>query len=550
MALDGILLNKITENMQAVLPARIQKIYEISNTEVLLQVHCASGKKQILISAHSVYNRMLITERSYPTPDTPDNFTMVLRKYLEGGTIQSIEQAGLDRWCTFTIRRRNNIGDPETIYLVVELMGKYANVILVSKEHKIIDAMKRIPPFENSTRMILPQADFIPMPPQDKKDPFAPDAAVDPDQPLVRQFAGFSPLLAKEAQYRLSHGESFHAFMQEIKASTLLYIHEEENQEPVFHCVPLKHAGRCRSYPLFEGFDLLYYHREEKDRIRQITGDLYHFVNRELKHQKTKLPRLLKEYDNALDCEKWKKYGDLLFTWSVKETKGRKEIELEDYETGRMITVPLDEKLDGPGNARKCYSRYNKLKKGQVYLQEQIAISKNEISYFEGLLEQLDQADFETAGEIQQELIRLGYLKNKQKGGRKKKKKEEKPHVTTVISPAGTEISYGRNNLQNDMLTWHIARKNEVWMHAKDYHGAHVVIHAEHPDEATMRFAANLAAWFSQGRHSSSVPVVYCHVKTLKKIPGAKPGMVQLGPYKMIYIDPDQDELLKQGVQI
>ena len=100
------------------------------------------------------------------------------------------------------------------------------------------------------------------------------------------------------------------------------------------------------------------------------------------------------------------------------------------------------------------------------------------------------------------------------------------------------------------MLTWHIARKNEVWMHAKDYHGAHVVIHAEHPDEATMRFAANLAAWFSQGRHSSSVPVVYCHVKTLKKIPGAKPGMVQLGPYKMIYIDPDQDELLKQGVQI
>jgi predicted ribosome quality control (RQC) complex YloA/Tae2 family protein len=548
MALDGILLNKIVSGMQGIIPARIQKIYEISNTEVLLQVHCALGRKQLLISCHSVYNRMLLTERSYPTPDTPDNFIMVLRKYLEGGTIISIEQAGLDRWCTLTIRRHNNIGDLENIRLVVELMGKYANVILVTKENKIIDAMKRIPPFENSRRMILPQAEFVPMPEQDKKDPFT-CHTVDPEVPLVKQFAGFSPLLARETEYRMSHGESFAQIMEEVRNSTSLYIYED-SKEPLFHCIELKHKGTCRCYPLFEGFDMLYYHREEKERIKQITGDIYHFVKRELKHQQIKLPRLLKEYDNALDCDRWKKYGDLLFTWSVQNTKGQKEIELEDYETGKMITVPLDEKLDGPGNARKCYTKYNKLKKGQVYLKEQIELSENEIAYFEGLLEQLDQADFETAGEIKEELIRLGYLKSRQSSRKKKKKKEEKPHVTTITAPSGISISYGRNNLQNDTLTWHMARKNEIWMHAKDYHGSHVVIHADEADEQTMRLAAMIAAWFSQGRHSSSVPVIYCPVKNLKKIPGAKPGMVQLGSYKMIYIDPDEEKLAKAGVRI
>lgn len=549
MALDGILLYKIVPAVRESLPARIQRIYEISNTEVLFQIHGAQGKQQILISCHSVYNRLLITKRDYPTPAEPGNFVMVLRKYLEGATIESIEQAGLDRWCTMRIRRHNNLGDLEWLSLVIELMGKYANVILVNDRNIIIDAMKRIPPFENSRRMILPQAEFVPMPPQDKKDPFASDI-VNPDIPMTKQFAGFSPFLAEEVEYRMAHGQTFAEVMQEVKASDSLYIHDD-GKEPVFHCIELKHLGTCHVYPLFEGFDVLYFHREEKDRIKKITGDLYHFVRREQKHLKIKLPRLLKEYDAALDCDKWKKYGDLLFTWNVTDTKGRKEIELEDYETGKNITVPLDEKLDGKGNARRCYNKYNKLKKGQKYLQEQIDICQNELNYFDGLIEQLDQADFETAGEIQQELIKLGYLKEKKQSHKKKKKKnDDRPHVSSVTLANGTVISYGRNNLQNEALTWHMARKDEIWMHAKDYHGSHVVIHDARPDEATMRLAAEIAAYFSAGRNSSSVPVIYCPVKNLKKIPGAKPGMVSLGAYKMIYIDPEPDDLAAAGVAL
>ncbi|MBR2811170.1 MAG: NFACT family protein, partial [Solobacterium sp.] len=163
MALDGILLYKIIPQIRDAAPMRIQKIYQISTTEILLQTHGAKKKQQLLISTHSVYNRLLFTDRSYPTPAEPGNFVMVLRKHIEGGIIESIEQAELDRWCTMRVRRMNELGDLEYYDLVIELMGKYANVILV-KDGIIVDALKRIPPFENTRRTILPQAAFVPTP--------------------------------------------------------------------------------------------------------------------------------------------------------------------------------------------------------------------------------------------------------------------------------------------------------------------------------------------------------------------------------------------------
>ncbi len=546
MALDGILLSKIVPGIQEVLPARIQKIYQVSAFEVLFQIHGPKGKQQLMISCHSQYNRMLLSHRNYPTPDEPSNFIMVLRKYLEGSTIVSLEQAGLDRWCTFTIKGKSLLGDDVYFRLVVELMGKYANVILVNDQDIIVDALKRIPPFENIQRIVQPGAQFHPTPAQDKRNPFE-EPYIEEGKTLVQQFAGFSPFLAKEAEYRMTQGQSFSSFMQEIKDSSSLFIANDRN-EAAFHCVELKSIGKCLEYPLFDGLDILYYHKEERERIRQISGDIYHVVNRELKHQTTKLPRLLKEYDEALDCDRWKKYGELLYAYNVGDTKGQKEIKLNDYDTGNDIVIPLDPKLDGKGNARRCYSKYSKYRKGQTYLQEQINICKQEISYFQGLLEQLDLADFATAQEIKEELIKGGYLEEKKRHARKKK--QEAPKVHEVVLDNGIRIFYGRNNLQNEALTWHRARKDDTWLHAKDYHGSHVVIETAEPDERTLRFAANLAAYFSKGRDSSSVPVNYCPVRNLKKIPGAKPGMVSLGKYRTIYIDPDPEELRAAGIDI
>lgn len=545
MALDGILLHKIIPNIQNSLPLRIQKIWQISTTEVLFQVHGNQGKQQLLISTHSEYNRLLFTNRSYPTPKEPGNFVMLLRKYLEGSIIEIVEQAGLDRWCTFTIRRRNTLGDIENIFLYVELMGKYANIILVGTDGKIIDALKRIPPFENQKRMILPNATFVPTQPQDKKDPFI-DQQIDESVSLTKQFAGFSPFLSKEIEYRMSLGQSFSSIMSEIEQSDSLYI-VNENDNTVFHCIPLTSIGTCKSYPIFEAFDILYYRKEEKERIKSISGDIYHFVKKELKHQTTKLPRLYKSFDEAKDCEKWKEYGDLLYSYNIQDTKGMHQITLQSWEDGKDIVIPLDSKLDGKANARKCFTKYNKFKKGQVYLQEQINICENEIHYFEGLLEQLDMADFDTALEIKEELIKQNYITEK-KNPKKKKKKENGPHISTLILPNGISVSYGKNNLQNEALTWHQARKNEYWLHAQGYHGAHVVVHSDYLDEETLRNSAMIAAYFSKGRYSSSVPVQYCLVKELKKIPGAKPGMVSLSSYKTIYIDPDEDHLNEIGI--
>lgn len=537
MALDGIILHKLITPVQDILPARVQKVYQVSTTEILFQLHGKQGKSQLFISCHSVYNRILLTDKNYPTPLEPNNFIMVLRKYLEGSTIESCFQAGLDRWCTFTVSHRNMLGDKETLRIIVELMGKYANLILVDPEDKIIDVLKRIPPFENSKRILMPNATFVPMEAQDKKDPFK-EHVVDSSVSLVKQFAGFSPLLAREAEFRMSLGQSFSSIMQSIEDSNALYV-AEEHPEINFHVIPLTHLGKVKQYPLMEGFESLYAQSEEKERIKQIAGDVYHVAKKELKHQSTKFPRLQKEYDTALDCDKYRLYGDLLYTYGITDTKGKQDIQLENYEDGKMITVPLDPKLDGNQNAKKAYTKYTKLKKGQTYLQEQIAICQNEIDYFTGVLEQLDIADFDTALEIKQELIKLGYMKEKQKSNKRKKKKESEPNITTVTSPSGISVSYGKNNLQNEYLTWHKARKEEIWLHAKEYHGAHVIIHAPEADEATLRFAANLAAYYSSGRNSSSVPVNYCKVRQLKKIPGARPGMVQLTNYKTIYIDPE-----------
>ena len=548
MPLDGILLHKLIPGIQEILPARIQKIWQIAPYEVLFQLHSSSGKHQLLISCHTRYNRILLTKRSYPTPDEPGTFIMVLRKYLEGAMMIRIEQADLDRWCTISIRRRNELGDPEVLYLIAELMGNYANLLLVRND-TIVDALKRIPPFENNHRMILPNAPFRPIPPQGKKDPFT-EQNVDPEETLTRQFAGFSPFLSSEAEYRMARGESFASIMDSIQKSDSLYI-ANRNNEAVFHCIELKSCGTCRSYPLFEGFDILYYHREEKERIKEISGDVFKTVKRELKHQKQKLPRLLKEYDEALDCDRWRKYGDLLYMHQPGDTRGENEIELEDYETGKMVKIPLDVRLDGTRNAQKCYAKYQKYRKGQKYLQEQIHITEAEITYFEGLLEQLELADFSTAEGIREELVKGGYIRPEEgkKKNRKKKKKDDGVQIASVIYD-DTEILYGRNNLQNEALTFHQAHKSDLWFHAKDYHGAHVVVRSSNPSEDVIRFAAELAAYYSKGRDSSSVPVNYCPVSSLKKIPGAKPGMVSLGNYKTIYIDPDADHLRKAGVPV
>ena len=541
MALDGIILYQLCKQLKEPLPLRINKIYQISNTELLFQTR-GKEKVSLLISAHSQYNRISFTKKSYPTPESPSPFVMLLRKHLENGMLISIEQGGLDRWLDMTIAIRNEIGDKVVRHLYVELMGKYANVILVDENGRILDALKRIPPFQNNQRTIQPGAQFKKPKAQDgKQNPFE-NCILDMDASLTSQLHGFSPLLSKEVLHRLAHGESFENIMQKINESDQLYLHET-GDEIQYHVIELTHlSSSYEVYPLMDGMDALYYHKEEKDRIRQITGDLFKLVRSNLKHYRTKLPKLEESYNEALDCAKWQEYGDYLHAYAHLVHKGETSIELERFDGNGTIIIPLDPKLDGRNNAKKCFQKYTKGKKGQVYLAEQIKLCRAEIDYFEALDQQLEIADFNDAAEIRDELVQLGYLKEQVRKIRKKKK-DTAPAISVIHYDEHTQILFGKNNLQNEYLTFKMARKDYIWMHAKDYHGAHVIITNPEPEEAVIRLGANIAAYYSKGRSSSSVPVEWCPVKNLKKVPGAKPGFVTLGSHRTIYIDPDMKEI-------
>ena len=262
MAFDGIFLRQIVKQLQVLENSHINKIYQISDTEILFNLY-AQKKYQLMVSCHSSYNRIHLTDRNYPTRTNPSNFIMIMRKYLEGGTITSIKQAGLDRYLTISVANRNEIGDRIILDVYVELMGKYANLILVS-DNRIIDALKRIPPFENTKRTIHPGARFKVTESQTGKiDPFSIEDVNDSDN-LFEKLVGFSPLLSDEVRYRMNHGQTYKEIMSEIDRSDSVCISSND----MFHCIPLTHLNMPYvSYPICEGLDEIYFSKEEKERI-------------------------------------------------------------------------------------------------------------------------------------------------------------------------------------------------------------------------------------------------------------------------------------------
>ena len=537
MAFDGMFLRQIVRQLQPLVMSRVNKIYLISDTEVLFNLK-GQERYQLMVSCHSSYNRIHLTDRQYPTRTTPSNFIMVMRKYVEGGTILSIEQAGLDRYLIITVGNRNEIGDRIKLELYVELMGKYANLILVH-DGRILEALKHIPPFENTRRTIQPGAAFKPTDSQDQKeDPFT-VSNIQPQDNLFEKLVGFSPLLSTEFNYRMANGQKFEDILSELAASDKIYISKKGNEE-LFHCIALTHLEtKPLEMDICEGLDYIYFTKEERERIRQQTGDLFKFTRREIKKCQNKISRLNEALNEALNCDIWRQYGDVLYANTDKITKGMEKVTLEDYE-GNVITVPLDPKLDVKGNARKCFQKYRKGSVGQKYIREQLENTQENLNYFQLIQQQLEQADFLTATEIRQELENNGYMKARKTYG--KKKKESEPHFLK-IEYNNKFIYVGKNNIQNDYITFKKAGRADYWFHVKDMHGSHVVITTSHPSEDEIRLCAQLAAWFSKARESSSIPVNYTLVKNLKKIPGSKTGMVSMKEYNTIYIDIDEEKI-------
>ncbi len=536
MALDGIVLNKVKEDLERKLPIRINRISEISNTEVVFNVHANSIRTNLVISLHSNYNHICLSDNNYTSFNDPSTFVMVLRKHILNGIIYKIEQNNYDRYLLMHIRAKDELYDEKEYVLSVELMGKYANLILVDQNNKIVDALKKIPPYENTRRTILPGAEFALPEKQNKKDPFQ-IIEVNLDESLVKQLQGFSNVLENEVRYRLKN-QSFVDIMKEIKESANIYIYKYNNKCE-YHVIPLTNiSNEHKKWDIQEAFNEIYFKDDEVERIKNISDDLYKIVKRQIKHYKVKIEKLEKSLEDANNLDLDKNNGDALYLYENLEQKGLEEVTITNYD-GVKQKILLDPKLSIKANANKYYSTYQKKRKGKIFISEQLQIANRELEYFNSINDQLSIANYQDALDIKEELTKFGYIKKHKKNNKKKKR----VNLYQIIIDNNT-ITFGKNNIQNNYLTFEYAKNNYTWFHAKQFHGSHVVVDTDNPNEKIIRLCANIAAYYSKGRYSSSVPVDYCLIKNVKKINGAKPGFVTFKNYKTIYIDPIEDKSL------
>lgn len=552
----------MTNELQQLVSGRISKIHQPNSQEIVFHIRAGGKNSRLLISIHPSYSRIQLTNETIENPSEPPMFCMLLRKHLEGGFISSIKQLEMDRVIIIRIEGKNEIGDDMVRELHVEIMGRHSNVILVDPVRMIIlDSLKHLSPSVNSYRTILPGQPHIAPPSQNKLQPFEleehefmkiiEEADEDTARSVVQQIAGFSPLHANELVFRLALGnespfQTYRSFLKEFNQPELSNTYLEVGNKTLFSSIHLKHLeGERISYSsLGELLDKVYFARADRDRVKQQAGDLERWLQNELDKLKLKMKKLSKEKAQAEKLDTFQLYGELLMAHLYQLEKGQKEAEIINYydEDGASVTIPLNPRKTPVENAQAYYTRYNKAKTALIKTQQQMDKTKDDINYLEMLQQQVMQASPNDIEEIREELAEQGWMKARIL---KKKKKIVKPTPEAFVSTSGLSISVGKNNKQNDYVTFKISNKSHLWFHTKDIPGSHVVIHDTEPDESSILEAANLAAYFSKARDSSSVPVDYTEIRHVKKPNGSKPGFVIYFEQKTVFVTPSEDMVRK-----
>ncbi len=527
MAIDGLFLNNISMKLNNILRGgKITRVAQPSAFELLLTIRSNRENHQLLISIHPSYARTCLTKHQYVNQSLP--FVSRVKKYLEGSIVEGIETIGYERVIVLSLRQFDAIGDKHHYRLMIEVMQRHSNCSLIDEDDKIIDCMKHISYAQNTVRVLIPNAIYQLPPMLAKKDPHLIKTF---DAQMSDDYAGISTLLMSEFLFQQ------HNLTDSIIASDKLYVYETKKQT-LFHLIPLTHLGiEGKCFPLFDGLDHIFYDKDLKDRIKQQTNDLSKFIRQEIKKTKQKIMKLSSELDATDQASVYQENGDLLYAYAYLYEKGMKQIEVDDFYHDQKKIIVLDPKLSLSQNAQKYYQRYQKLKKGVIHLEHFIDKAKQDLAYFESLEVAVEQASIEEAFEIKQELEQQKFLKQKAFKG---SKKQQTFKLMTFKSSTHKTIYVGKNNLQNDLLTFKIAHKHDTWLHVKDMAGSHVIIKGQDIDEPTLRLAAMLAAYYSKARYSSSIPVNYTQVKQLKKPVGRRPGQVMMMDMQTIYIDIDE----------
>ena len=545
MSFDGFFLHHMVEELRRELVnGRIQKINQPFEQELVLQIRSNRQSHRLLLSAHPVFGRIQLTQTTFENPAHPSTFIMVLRKYLQGALIESIEQVENDRIVEMTVSNKNEIGDHIQATLIIEIMGKHSNILLVDKSsHKILEVIKHVGFSQNSYRTLLPGSTYIAPPSTESLNPFTIKdeklfEILQTQETTAKNLQSLFQGLGRDTANELE------SILVSEKLSTFRNFFNQETKpcltETSFSPVPFANQVGDPFANLSDLLDTYYKDKAERDRVKQQASELIRRVENELQKNRHKLKKQEKELLATDNAEEFRQKGELLTTFLHQVPNDQDQVILDNYYTNQPITIALDKALTPNQNAQRYFKRYQKLKEAVKYLTDLIEETKATILYLESVEIVLNQAGLEEIAEIREELIQTGFIRRRQREKIQKRKKPEQ----YLASDGKTIIYVGRNNLQNEELTFKMARKEELWFHAKDIPGSHVVISGNlDPSDEVKTDAAELAAYFSQGRLSNLVQVDMIEVKKLNKPTGGKPGFVTYTGQKTLRVTPDPEKI-------
>jgi predicted ribosome quality control (RQC) complex YloA/Tae2 family protein len=550
MSLDGRFIHFLCAELSGDLAGgRIQKVYQLSRTDFLLVIRNDRITNQLYLSLSTTYPRLYLTKLHYDKPETPSGFCMLLRKHLEGSLVESITALARDRIVKVAIKGHDDLGGEINYRLFLEILGRYANLVLTDLDDRIIDAFIRIGPFDNNQRTIEKGALYLP-PFDNKTNPENLDEAllvlegmadITPKN-LIANFRGISPLCANylaSPPAMTSISDHFTSFVKSIKPKpTLAHV----DGKLKFYYFDLFYDNEKVHFPTLSALlEEVYADLGREERLRQISKNLLQFVKRELERNLVKLEKLTTDLEVARGADHLRQKGDLILANLYNIKSHQDKLIASAFETDAVIEIPLDPLMTPIQNANQYFKRYKKMRTSVAHIEEQINLTKQEIRYFSLIDSQIQYASQPDLDEISEELSQRGFTRK-----RIVRHKRKQPRYDTYYDALGKEILVGKNNLQNDFITHQVAKPEEWWFHTKDYHGAHVVVRDTGAlQETTIRTAAQLASFFSKGRHSASVPVDYTKKRFVKKIFGELGSFVNYQNHKTIYIDPDKEFIEK-----
>ncbi|MGI6731390.1 MAG: Rqc2 family fibronectin-binding protein [Anaerovoracaceae bacterium] len=569
MSFDGMVTDAVARQLNEKLTGgKIEKIYQPESDEII--IHVRSGRENFMLyaSANSGHARLHLINEKESNPQNPSAFCMLLRKHLQGGRIKSIVQKDSERIVQISVDTVNELGFSVSKKLIIEIMGKHSNIILIDAESvKIIDSIKRISGDVNRYRQLLPGQQYIDPPNHGKISyhdlsesqliGFLDENPEDPAAALMNNIQGISPSMAEEIVFQagqLSSSESgpeakefFEVLNRMVKTIAINLLNPQVylNQDNVpvdFHVIPLTQKGDyfrvVNLTDVSEAIDYYYTNKASSNRIKQKSLDLTKAIGNNLNKLYLKKQRLASDLLNAENSQVFRLYGELLTANLHNFSEGAEKVQILNYYDNQQIEIALDPRLSPAQNAQVYYKKYNKSKTAIKEKNIQLVETNNEINYLESVLDYVEKADtVDAIEELRQELIEGGYLR-KRKNSYKTTKSKTK--LLTYSSSEGFKIAVGRNNKENDILTFKTASGKDIWFHTKDIPGSHVILFSEGKKvtEKAIYEAASLAAYHSKARESENVPVDYTQVRHVKKPSGAKPGMVIFVNNKTIFVNP------------